>query len=678
MKLKDLSVLLLVIAVVLMMIIPLPTLLLDFFLIINISLSLMILMVAMNTKEPLDFSIFPTLLLLTTIFRLSLNVSTTRSILQDADGGHVVKAFGEFVVGGSPVIGFVIFIILVIINFVVITKGSERVAEVAARFTLDAMPGKQMSIDADLNAGMITEHEARDRRRKVEREADFYGAMDGASKFVKGDAIAGIIILLINVLGGFIIGMAIHGMGFAESASTFTLLSVGDGLVSSIPALIISVATGIMVTRAGSEGNLGDDISKQLLAYPKLLFVVAGTVAALGIFTPIGPFSTIPIAGILVFGGMRLQKNLQQREELAAQAPAEDAEVEQVKSPESVLGLLHVDPIEFEFGYGLIPLADTNQGGDLLDRVIMIRRQCALELGLVVPVIRIRDNIQLRPNQYVIKIKGNMIAGGEILLDHYLAMSPGIEDDSVIGIDTIEPSFGLPALWISEEVRERAELAGYTVVDPPSVVATHLSEVIKKYAHELLSRQDTKSLVDNLKEQAPALVEEVLPSIMTIGDIQKVLQKLLKEKISIRNLHAIMEALADYGQYTKDPDLLTEYVRQSLSRQITLQYAEPGQTLHVITAGPGLEKTISECVQQTEQGSYLAVDPDLSQRIYQILSEQVQRLMNMGHQPILLTSPAIRMYTRQLLERMFPDLPVLSYSEIEADIEVQSLGVVNL
>lgn len=678
MKLKDISVLVMVICVVMMMVIPLPTLLLDFLLIINISLALTILMVSMNTKEPLDFSIFPTLLLLTTLFRLSLNVSTTRSILQDADGGRVVRAFGEFVVGGSPVIGFVIFIILVIINFVVITKGSERVAEVAARFTLDAMPGKQMSIDADMNAGMITEHEARDRRKKIEREADFYGAMDGASKFVKGDAIAGIIILLINVLGGFIIGMAIHGMGFAEAATTFTLLSVGDGLVSSIPALVISTATGIMVTRAGSDGNLGDDLSKQLLAYPKLLFVVAGTIALLGIFTPIGPYSTIPVAGILIFGGIRLQRHMDQREELAAQAPEEDAEIEQVKSPESVLGLLHVDPIEFEFGYGLIPLADTNQGGDLLDRVIMIRRQCALELGLVVPVIRIRDNIQLRPNQYMIKIKGNMVAGGEILLDHYLAMSPGIEDDSVIGIDTIEPSFGLPALWISEDIRERAELAGYTVVDPPSVVATHLSEIIKKYAHELLSRQDTKSLIDNLKEHAPALVEEVVPSIMSVGDIQKVLQKLLKEKISIRNLHAIMEALADYGQYTKDPDLLTEYVRQSLSRQITLQYSEPGQALRVITAGPSLEKTISECVQQTEQGSYLAMDPDLSQRIYQILSEQVQRLMNMGHQPILLTSPAIRMYTRQLLERMFPDLPVLSYNEIEADVEVQSLGVVNL
>lgn len=677
MRLKDMAVFIMVIMIVIMLVIPLPTHLLDFFLIINLSLALTILMVAMNTVEPLQFSIFPTLLLLTTLFRLALNVSTTRSILQDADGGNVVKAFGQFVVGGSPVIGFVIFIILMIINFVVITKGSERVAEVAARFTLDAMPGKQMSIDADLNAGLITETQARERRQKIEREADFYGAMDGASKFVKGDAIAGIIILLINVIGGFIIGMAIHGMGFAESAKTFTLLSVGDGLVSSMPALIISTATGIVVTRASSDGNLGEDIIKQLLAYPKLLFVVAGTVAVLGLFTPIGLLSTLPVAGLLTYGGIRIKKNIQEQDQ-GDEPPEEEKEAEQVKSPESVLSLLHVDPIEFEFGYGLIPLADSNQGGDLLDRVIMIRRQCALELGLVVPVIRIRDNIQLKPNQYVIKIKGNQVANGEILLDHYLAMSPGIEDDAIVGIETIEPSFGLPALWITEDIRERAELSSYTVVDPPSVVATHLSEVVKRYAHELLGRQDTKALIDNVKEQAQALVEEVVPSVLSVGDIQKVLQKLLKEKISIRNLISILEALADYGRYTKDTDLLTEYVRQSISRQITLQFSEPGQPLRVITAGPGLEKVISDSIQHTEQGSYLAMDPEISQKIYRSLSDQMNRLMNMGHQPLLLTSPTIRMYMRQLIERMFPDIPVLSYNEIESDVELQSLGVVNL
>lgn len=677
MRLKDMAVFIMVIMIVIMLVIPLPTHLLDFFLIINLSLALTILMVAMNTVEPLQFSIFPTLLLLTTLFRLALNVSTTRSILQDADGGNVVKAFGQFVVGGSPVIGFVIFIILMIINFVVITKGSERVAEVAARFTLDAMPGKQMSIDADLNAGLITETQARERRQKIEREADFYGAMDGASKFVKGDAIAGIIILLINVIGGFIIGMAIHGMGFAESAKTFTLLSVGDGLVSSMPALIISTATGIVVTRASSDGNLGEDIIKQLLAYPKLLFVVAGTVAVLGLFTPIGLLSTLPVAGLLTYGGIRIKKNIQEQDQ-GDEPPEQEKEAEQVKSPESVLSLLHVDPIEFEFGYGLIPLADSNQGGDLLDRVIMIRRQCALELGLVVPVIRIRDNIQLKPNQYVIKIKGNQVANGEILLDHYLAMSPGIEDDAIVGIETIEPSFGLPALWITEDIRERAELSSYTVVDPPSVVATHLSEVVKRYAHELLGRQDTKALIDNVKEQAQALVEEVVPSVLSVGDIQKVLQKLLKEKISIRNLISILEALADYGRYTKDTDLLTEYVRQSISRQITLQFSEPGQPLRVITAGPGLEKVISDSIQHTEQGSYLAMDPEISQKIYRSLSDQMNRLMNMGHPPLLLTSPTIRMYMRQLIERMFPDIPVLSYNEIESDVELQSLGVVNL
>jgi flagellar biosynthesis protein FlhA len=677
MRIKDLAVFIMVIMIVIMLVIPLPTHLLDFFLIINLSLALTILMVAMNTVEPLQFSIFPTLLLLTTLFRLALNVSTTRSILQDADGGNVVKAFGQFVVGGSPVIGFVIFIILMIINFVVITKGSERVAEVAARFTLDAMPGKQMSIDADLNAGLITETQARERRQKIEREADFYGAMDGASKFVKGDAIAGIIILLINVIGGFIIGMAIHGMGFAESAKTFTLLSVGDGLVSSMPALIISTATGIVVTRASSDGNLGEDLIRQLLAYPKLLFVVAGTVAVLGLFTPIGLLSTLPVAGLLTYGGIKIKRNIQEQDQ-GDEIKEEEKEAEQVKSPESVLSLLHVDPIEFEFGYGLIPLADSNQGGDLLDRVIMIRRQCALELGLVVPVIRIRDNIQLKPNQYVIKIKGNQVANGEILLDHYLAMSPGVEDEAIVGIETIEPSFGLPALWITEEIRERAELSGYTVVDPPSVVATHLSEVVKRHAHELLGRQDTKALIDNVKEQASALVDEVVPNVLSIGDIQKVLQKLLKEKISIRNLVAILEALADYGRYTKDTDLLTEYVRQSISRQITLQFSEPGQPLRVITAGPALEKTISDSIQHTEQGSYLAIDPDTSQKIYQSLSTQLNRLMNMGHQPLLLTSPAIRMYMRQLIERMFPDIPVLSYNEIESDVELQSLGVVNL
>lgn len=677
MKLKDLSVLIAVIMIVVMMVIPLPTLLLDFLLIVNIALALTILLVAMNTKEPLEFSIFPSLLLLTTLFRLALNVSTTRSILTNADGGKVIEAFGNFVVGGNYVVGFVVFLILIIIQFIVITKGSERVAEVAARFTLDAMPGKQMAIDADLNTGMISEQDARERRKKISQEADFYGAMDGASKFVKGDAIAGIIIFIINIIGGFIIGSTIHNMGFAESAGTFTLLSVGDGLVSQIPALLISTATGIVVTRAASEGNLGDDITGQIFAYPKLMYVVASTIFLLGAFTPIGLFSTLPIAGLLAFGGYQMQRALLRKEEEAVVEKEED-ELEGVRRPETVVNLLHVDPIEFEFGYGLIPLADSNQGGDLLDRVVMIRRQFALDMGFIVPVIRIRDNIQLRPNEYVIKLKGNQVAQGEIFLDHYLAMSHGMEDDSITGIETVEPAFGLPALWLDEEMKERAELYGYTVVDPPSVVATHLTEVIKKHSYELLDRSAAKHLLDHLRETHAPLVEELVPNLMSIGEVQKVLQNLLKEKVSIRDLPTIFETLADYATYSKNTQLLTEYVRQALSRQITKQFSKQGEPMQVLTAGPGLEKRIAESLQQTEQGQYLALDPDTAERIYEALNEQIHRLLQMGTQPILLTTPAIRSHVRQLIERMLPDVPVLSYNELEPDVEVQNIGVVNL
>jgi flagellar biosynthesis protein FlhA len=677
MAIKDYGVLMSVILIIVMMVIPLPPWLLDFLIIFNIALSLTIILVAMNTREALEFSIFPTLLLLTTLFRLALNVSTTRSILSDRDGGVVIETFGTFVVGDSPVIGIMVFLILVIIQFLVITKGAERVAEVGARFTLDAMPGKQMSIDADLNAGMITDKEAKERRVKIEREADFYGAMDGASKFVKGDAIAGIIITLINIFGGLIIGVMIHDMAFGAAASTFTSLSIGDGLVSQIPALLISTATGIIVTRAASDGNLGSDITNQIFAYPKLLYVVAGTIAMFGIFTPIGLFLTLPIAGFIAFGGYTMQRNLDRSQD-ELESTEELQELEEVRSPESVVNLLHVDPIEFEFGYGLIPLADTNQGGDLLDRVIMIRRQCALELGVIVPVIRIRDNIQLRPNEYVIKIKGNRIAHGELILDHYLAMSSGIDDDTIVGIETTEPAFGLPALWVNEEMKEMAELSGYTVVDPPSVVSTHLTEVIRRYAHELVGRQEVKTLVDHVKETTPAVVEELVPNLMTLGEIQKVLVRLLKEKISIRNLTVILETLADYASQTKDPDILTEYVRQALSRQITLQYTAKGEMLRVITAGASLEKRIADAIQQSDQGSYLSLDPDTSQKIYHEVMQQMNRVQQSGVQPILLTSPAIRMYIRQFLERYIPDLPILSYNELEADVEVQSVGVVNL
>ncbi|WII39587.1 flagellar biosynthesis protein FlhA [Paenibacillus thiaminolyticus] len=677
MKTRDLFVLVGIIGIVLMMVLPIPLWLLDILLVINISLALMILLIAMNSKEALEFSIFPAMLLITTLFRLALNISTTKQILANGEAGDVVATFGQWITQGNIAVGMVVFLILVIVQFIVITKGSERVAEVAARFTLDAMPGKQMAIDADLNAGLINEQQARERREKIEKEADFYGAMDGASKFVKGDAIASIIILLINLIGGFVIGIAMHGMAFDEAASTYSILSIGDGLVSQIPALLISTAAGLIVTRAASKGNLAEDMSTQMLAYPKLLYIVAVTIAMLGLLTPIGLKPTVPFAAVLAIAGYRMQKTMDERQVQEEQLE-EEQQIEEVRSPESVINLLQVDPIEFEFGYGLIPLADAQQGGDLLDRIIMIRRQCALELGLVVPVIRIRDNIQLKPNEYVIKIKGNAVAQGELLLNHYLAMNPGYEDDSVSGIETTEPAFGLPALWVDETMKERAELAGYTVVDPPSVVATHLTEIIKRHAHELVGRQETKALVETVKEQYPALADDLIPNVLSIGEVQKVLAKLLREKISIRDLVTIFETLADYGTYTKDPDVLTEYVRQALARQITQQYVTPGETLRVITVGPTLEKKIAESVTQNEHGSYLVMDPGTTQQVYQRISDQVQRLLQSGHSPVLLASPSIRMYLRQLLERAMQDIPVLSYNELEPSVEIQSVGVVNV
>ncbi|MED3563673.1 flagellar biosynthesis protein FlhA [Bacillus xiapuensis] len=677
MKTKDFSVLIVVIMIVAMMIIPMPTLLLDFLLIFNICLSLLILLVAMNSKEPLDFSIFPTALLITTLFRLALNVSTTRSILSKADGGKVIETFGSFVIGGNPVVGFVVFLILVVIQFIVITKGSERVAEVAARFTLDAMPGKQMSIDADMNAGLISEQDARARRRKIEQEADFYGAMDGASKFVKGDAIAGIVILLINVIGGFIIGMVIHGMGFAESASTFMLLSVGDGLVSQVPALLISTATGITVTRAASDGNLGSDIMQQVFSYPKLLYVVAGTILILGIFTPIGIFLTLPVAGVLSIGAYTMQKAAKKEELINEQMEMEEVEKDH-GSPEKVVNLLPLDPLELEIGYGLIPLADQKQGGDILDRIVMIRRQFAIELGLIIPTIRIRDNLQLPPNQYVLKFRGNRIADGEVYLDHFLAMTQGDEDSGIVGIPVVEPAFGLPATWVNMEEKQKVELMGYMIVDPPSVIATHLTEVLKRFAYQLLRREETKELVDNLKQTHPNLVEELVPNLLSVGEIQKVLQNLLREQISIRDLAAIFETLADYAIYTKESKVLTEYVRQSLTRQITEQYAENG-VIHVLTAGATLEKGISDYIQQTEAGiHYLSMDPQMSRKISAELQDQIERVVKAGSQPIFLTSPNIRMYLKQFVDKIMPNVPVLSYTELEPDIEIQSIGVVNI
>ncbi|WP_277584178.1 flagellar biosynthesis protein FlhA [Psychrobacillus antarcticus] len=676
MQVRDITVLAAVISIVAMLVIPLPHWLISFLIIINITLALLILMTAMNMKEALEFSVFPTIVLLVTLFRLALNISTTRAILAEGDAGKVVETFGTFVTGGNMLVGLVVFAILVIINFIVITKGAERVAEVAARFTLDAMPGKQMSIDADLNAGMISEKEARERREKVSGEADFYGAMDGATKFVKGDAIAGIIIVLINLVFGIIIGVVQFGLPFGEAAVLFSTLTVGDGLVSQIPALLISTATGIVVTRAASKGNLGADITGQLFNQPKLLYVAAVTITLLGIVTPIGLVLTLPISIALAAGAYMISK-ASKEDPNEIEEFEEEVTTDNMKSPENVINLLNVDPIEFEFGYGLIPLVDAAQGGDLLDRVVMIRRQLALELGVVIPVVRIRDNIQLQPNEYRIKIKGNEMARGELLLDHYLAMSPG-DDDSIEGIDTVEPSFGLPAKWITESVKEEAEILGYTVVDPPSVVSTHMTEIIRNNAHELLGRQETKQLIDHIRETYPILVDELTPTPLTVGEIQKILSNLLREHVSIRNLPIIFETLADYSKMTSDADVLTEYSRQSLAKQITTQYAGNNNVLKVLTVSGKVEKLIADSIQQTEHGNYLSIDPNDSQAILESMAKEVERASMMEQSPIILCSPAVRTYVRQMTVRYFPHVPILSYNELESSIEVQSVGVVNV
>jgi len=662
-----------------MLVIPLPGWLLSILILCNISIALIVILVSMNTQESLQFSIFPSLLLLLTLFRLGLNVSTTRSILSKADAGGVVDTFGSFVIGDNPLVGFVVFIILVIIQFLVITKGAERVSEVAARFTLDAMPGKQMSIDADLNAGLISEQQAKERREKVEKEADFHGSMDGASKFVKGDAIAGIIIVLINIIFGLIIGMVQMDLTFTEAINTFMRLTVGDGLVSQIPALLISTATGIVVTRISTSegGNLGSDVTDQLLQYPKLLFIAAGTIFLLGL-TPINFFLTTSIALLLALSAYLLMR--QQTEEAVTSDPEvveEEAEASAMKSPENVVNLLNLDPIEFEFGYALIPLVDAKQGGDLLDRVVMIRRQLAVELGVVIPVVRIRDNIQLNPNEYRLKIKGIEVAKDELLLDHYLAMTPDLDDD-IEGIETREPAFGLPAKWISEENKDSAELSGYTVVDPPSVISTHITEVIKQHAHELLGRQETKQLIDHLQENYPILVEEVTPEPLAVGEIQKVLSKLLRENVSIRNLPVIFETLADFSKLTNDTELLGEYVRQALSSQITEQYVKQDMSLNVITVTGKVEKLIAEGIQQTEHGNYLSLDPNVQQEIVKIIHQEVEKVSLQEEVIVLLCSPAIRMYLKQLLDRFLPQVVVLSYNELEPSVQVQSVGVVNV
>ena len=675
MKFGDIVVALGVIAIVVIIIIPIPNSLLDILLSINIALSLLVLLISMYAKDVLEISIFPSLLLIATLFRLSLNISTTRGILTEGDAGKVVETFGKFVMGNDPIVGFIIFLIIVIIQFVVITKGAERVAEVSARFTLDAMPGKQMAIDADLNSGLITEEEARKRRKDIQKYADFYGAMDGATKFVKGDAIAGIIITMINIVAGLAIGIVSKGMPFKEAMQKYAVLTVGDGLVSQIPALLISTATGLVVTRAASESNLGEDLIKQLFGNnPKLLYIVAGLMVLLGIFTPLPKFTYILLGLIFAFIGYSMDKGVKEEVDVPVE---EISEAEELRRPENVLGLLKVDAIELEFGYGLIPLADVNQGGDLLDRIVMIRRQIAMELGLVVPIVRLRDNIQINPNEYIIKIKGVQVAKGEVYFDHYLAMDPGTGEGNIEGIDTIEPAFGLPAKWITESEREKAEIFGYTVVDPPSVIATHLTEVIKERAYELIGRQDVKLLIDNVKEEYPTVVEELVPKVLSIGEVQKVLSNLLREQISIRDMVTILETLADYGNITRDTDLLTEYVRQRLSGYITNKYVENG-ALNVITLDSEVEETIMNSINKTDTGAYLSLEPNAAQKILNNTLKSVQKLTAIGEQPIILTAPIVRFYFKRLTEQLTRDLIVLSYNEIEPSIEVQSIGMVGI
>jgi flagellar biosynthesis protein FlhA len=657
-----------------MMVIPLPKALLDMLITLNIATSVVILLVAIYTDDPLQFSVFPSMLLITTLFRLALNISTSRLILLHGDAGSVVNSFGNFVVGGNLVVGLVVFLILVVIQFVVITNGAGRVAEVAARFTLDAMPGKQMAIDADLNAGLIDESQARSRRQAIGDEADFYGAMDGASKFVKGDAIAGIIVIVVNLLGGLAIGVLQLGVGPTEALHRYANLTVGDGLVSQLPALLISTATGIMVTRAGGTTNLGSQMFSQLTGQARPLFVAGSMLAAFGLMPGLPKLPFFAVAGMALGAGYLIRRQKQVDDALAnAPAPIADREPEQL-GPQQVIQMMAVDPLEVEVGYGLIPIVDEHAGGGLLRRITMIRRQIALDLGLVLPTVRVRDNLQHAPNAYIVKLRGVEIARGTLMPGQFLAMDPGTAEGDVPGAETQEPAFGLPARWITPAYKERAELLGYTVVDAESVIATHLTELVKRFAPDLLSRQDTQNLLENLRGDYPALVEDLVPTTLTVGEVQEVLQNLLSERISIRDLVTISETLATQGRVTRDIDLLTEYARASLSRQISRQYASDDSTLHVITVGPRTEEEIASSIQQGEHGNTVAMPPWQLQRLLGVVSTEVERVASSGRDPIVLCSSRIRLAFRRLLERRLPNVVVLSFAEVTPQTPVEAVG----
>ncbi len=672
----DLGVAAYVLAAFIMLIVPIPSGLLDVLLAFNIAVAFTVMFGCMFAKEVLQMSYFPTILLFTTIFRIALNVSSTRLILSTGDPGNVVKTFGNYVGGGDLTIGIIVFIILIIVQFMIINKGSERVAEVTARFTLDAMPGKQMAIDADLNTGAISDEEAKKRREKIQEEASFFGSMDGAVKYVKGDAAAGLVITAVNLVGGIAMGMLRQNLELTDALNKYTILTIGDGLVSQIPSLLISLSTGILVTKGSKDADFGTVLIGQLFGVPKVLYLVGAVIMGLGIVTPLNTIIFLLMGAAFIITA-RIISGTIETAKIEGEISTEEASAEEIRQPENVTSLLSVDPIELEFGYGIIPLADVNQGGDLLDRVVMIRRQIALELGTVVPIIRLRDNIQLNPNQYIIKIKGVQVSEGEILFDHYMAMNPGYVEEEITGIPTFEPSFHLPAIWITEGQRERAESMGYTVVDPPSIIATHLTEIIREYISELLTRQDVQNLVDNLKESNPSLVEELVPKLLGLGEIQKVLQNLLKEGISIRDLLSIFETLADYASSTRDTDILTEYVRQSLKRAISGKFFPANETTSVITLDPKLEQEIMASVKQTETGAYLTLDPAKTKAIMDSVGKETQKLEEIGKMPIIITSPIVRVYFKKLTEDYYKDLVVVSYNEIESNIELQSVGMVS-
>ncbi len=669
-----------VVAVLLVMIIPLPAFILDILLSLSITCSLVILLTSTYITKPLEFSTFPSVLLVTTLFRLSLNVASTRLILLHgneggAAAGQVIRSFGNFVVGGNFLVGFIIFSILVIINFVVITKGSGRIAEVAARFTLDAMPGKQMAIDADLNAGLIDDREARSRRGQIAREAEFYGSMDGASKFVRGEAIAGIIIILINIGGGFIIGVLQQSLSLAVAAQNYTILTIGDALVTQIPALMISTAAGIIVTRAASENSMGKELGRQFKLQPQAISLSAGILFFFGLIPglPHLPFISLAlIIGFLAFLVFREQKRL--AEGLAAAEPKKGA----AQPAEQIESLLHLDLLELEVGYGLIPLVDEEQQGNLLERIRSIRRQFALEMGFIVSPLRVRDNLQLKPGEYRFLIKNNEVARGEMMLGYCLALNPGEVKNVIEGIPTQEPAFQLPALWISEKRKDEAQFAGYTVVDISTIIATHLTEVIRSHAQELLSRQDVQKLLDHLSQSYPKSVDELIPNLLSLGVIQRVLQNLLKERVSIRDLLTIVETLADYGPVTKDPDILTEYVRQKIARSILKQYETVEGVLPLVTLDQHLEDILRDGIQKVDQGAYLSLEPSLAQRILVSINQTLEKTVHLNYQPIILCSPPIRRHLKKLLDRFMPQVVVISHNELTAKSKIQSLGTVTI